>query len=388
MRILFTLAYADGYHGSMLHIKEIASYYTSKGHECIVATIYSKKEYEELFLKENITIKQVKDIDLTLEYDILYGVHHPVVSYLLNNKVKCKKLILNSLSRVELIEQFPNYFHAASMLVVCSCRVRDYYSETLNVPKENIYVLENSIPDEFYDYKCNFEISERKPKKIAVVSNHIPDEVFSLSNNSENIEFTFFGSQTNNYKVITPEVLDGFDVIVSIGKTVIFALGMGIPVYEYDHFGGNGYITLDNFETEAYFNFAGRNTCRKLTSEEICTEIINGYSLCYSQREELREVAKNRYLLSKKLDDLLNEMMSSPDFDYNKLEKNIYIPNMELNDGTMFVNYVGDYRKQEDYVADLKEIIRNLENELHAMVNSKTWKLITKMKKILLFWKK
>lgn len=282
---------------------------------------------------------------------------------------------------MELVERFPNYFDSASMLVVCSYEVRKTHANMLGISEEDIYVLENSIPDEFVNHKTHSLNSTLK--KIAVVSNHIPEEVFGLKDVAKDVEVTYFGSQTGNYKVITPEVLDEFDVVISIGKTITFTLGMGIPAYEYDHFGGNGYITLDNLDEEARHNFAGRNTQRKLTSEEIFNEITTQYNDVVAMQDELKEKAIDRFLLSKKLDRLMDAMLASKDFDYSTLNNAKYRANMELDNGSMFVNYVGNYRKQEDYVADLKEIIHNLENELHTIVNSKAWKLITKVRNLL-----
>ena len=35
-------------------------------------------------------------------------------------------------------------------------------------------------------------------------------------------------------------------------------MSMGLPLYCYDHFGGPGYININNIEHNTYFNFSGR----------------------------------------------------------------------------------------------------------------------------------
>lgn len=72
-------------------------------------------------------------------------------------------------------------------------------------------------------------------------------------------------------------------------------MGLGIPVYEYDHFGGCGYITLENFVEEGKTNFSGRGTRRKLDAESLLADIIHNYSLACQQASCLRKISLNIY---------------------------------------------------------------------------------------------
>ena len=101
------------------------------------------------------------------------------------------------------------------------------------------------------------------------------------------------GNGQNIYVDITPQILSKYDLIISIGKTVQYALGMGIPVYEYDYFGGNGYINKNNINEEAYYNFTGRPKCRRLSPQDIVHEIIDGYDEAVSNAFELKEIVWN-----------------------------------------------------------------------------------------------
>lgn len=52
MRILFTVAYLDGYHGSVLHVREVAEYLASaKGgsHDVTVGSIFITPDIERMF---------------------------------------------------------------------------------------------------------------------------------------------------------------------------------------------------------------------------------------------------------------------------------------------------------------------------------------------------
>ena len=61
---------------------------------------------------------------------------------------------------------------------------------------------------------------------------------------------------------MTPEVLAPYDAVVTIGKTVQYALSMGIPAYVYDHFGGVGWLDEDSLEPELHWAFSGQRTDR------------------------------------------------------------------------------------------------------------------------------
>ena len=102
-------------------------------------------------------------------------------------------------------------------------------------------------------------------------------------------------------------------MIISIGKTVQYALGMGIPVYNYDHFGGSGYVTLENIDKEEHHNFCGKSFCRKLSSEEIAKEILEGFSKVVEQTQKLKKIAVERYLLSENIDKIMNILEKSPE---------------------------------------------------------------------------
>jgi hypothetical protein len=59
--------------------------------------------------------------------------------------------------------------------------------------------------------------------------------------------------------ITSAELLDHYDCVISIGKTVQYCLVQGIPVFLYDRFGGPGYLNESNYELAEYYNFSGRS---------------------------------------------------------------------------------------------------------------------------------
>lgn len=113
-------------------------------------------------------------------------------------------------------------------------------------------------------------------KNIAIISNHVPPELLEARALLENdgLVVDIIGAQGTQQQV-TPELLNAYDGIITIGKTVQMALLSKLPVYCYDHFGGPGWLTPQNFEKAADFNFSGRGFSAKKTADDIYTEIKN-----------------------------------------------------------------------------------------------------------------
>jgi hypothetical protein len=94
------------------------------------------------------------------------------------------------------------------------------------------------------------------------VSNHPPEELMSLDLDRVG------GKNGGTGQVrLTPGLLTSYPFVVCNGKTVVYALRAGVPVYLYDMFGGPGWLTEENFARAEEFNFSGRGFSRKTTDE-------------------------------------------------------------------------------------------------------------------------
>ena len=91
----------------------------------------------------------------------------------------------------------------------------------------------------------------------------------------------------------------------------------GIPVYIYDHFGGDGYLNKDNYISNKQTNFSGRNNRLRKTGEEIAAEIIEGYEDAIEFISNNSENFIEEFSLSKNLDRLFsnNEPHKKQNFD-------------------------------------------------------------------------
>lgn len=126
------------------------------------------------------------------------------------------------------------------------------------------------------------ELSPRKnpdfPREVVIVSNHVVAEMEKAADvlRERGCRVRHFGSSGDSYELVRPEHLSRADLVVTIGKTVQYCLVAGIPVYVYDHFGGYGYLSDENFELAQYRNFSGRGGWQ-LGPEELVDDILDGF---------------------------------------------------------------------------------------------------------------
>lgn len=307
MRILFCSCYANGLHGSLLHILEYAKYLRSTGHDVSYAGVLMKPSIKDLFIHQDIKVYELNAIPDDVIFDIVWTYHTFLLPFLIARKVQVKKVVSASLSSIMRVEHHTLYYKYVSMLTSISQEVQELHKNMYGI--ESI-VIPNHIPDEFLSVqKQEFSAA---PKKIAVVSNHPPRELLDISHPA--VSVVYYGASVKNSRPITPELLLHYDVVISIGKTVFYCMGLGVPVFEYDRFGGCGFITPDKLRNEEKTNFSGRSTYRKLTGEEIIQEIFSTYPQALREVPEVRAQAMKNYRLSALVERQLALLKDSPDF--------------------------------------------------------------------------
>lgn len=300
MKILFTGFHFDSYSGSQMHICEMASYLASSGHSVSIASPRVGKEIKQLLSSKNISLYTLEKLPVEEEYDVLFLYHFVLFAPLWKRGIKCKKIVNGALSSFKFLEKPIDVVDAVCFPCV-SYEVLELLKQTTTISKEKFFYLPNFIPLEYANATYT---PKNKLKKVAIVSNHIQPELAELKNVLQGIDVDIYGIAYKHIQV-TPELLQKYDVVISIGKTVQYAMGMGMPVYEYDLFGGCGYVTLENIDSEEFYNFSGRATRRNLTTEEIAKELVGGYADALRDAQKLKEVALEKFLISKNIDALM-----------------------------------------------------------------------------------
>lgn len=308
-RVLITLFYADGLHGGVKYAAELGDWFASQGYDVTCVGVKTNQATVEHFAKHKTKLVNILDFNFDTEFDLVWTHTFPIYPYLVRHGLKYKRVINSCISKILSIERFVFCTDNMDLFLTLTPEARDMYINDYSIPADKIHILPNTAPDNF------FETQKKLPntiQRIAVVSNHPPKELLDLKNifPARNIDIVYYGGK--NPIDITPKVLKNFDVVITIGKTVQYCLAMGIPVYNYDHFGGSGYITLDNIDIESAFTFSGRSFGIKKTTEQIATELESQYTSVARQATKLKEVAETKFKLSVNVRNILKILDSKP----------------------------------------------------------------------------
>lgn len=187
----------------------------------------------------------------------------------------------------------------------CKDKLRPYYQEPANdnVPQR---IFANPAPAEFHSIATNSAAPGDAPQHIAIVSNHVPKELFDARKElqSQGISVDIIGKQ-GTVEEVTPTVLERYDAIITIGKTVQYCLCAGKPVYVYDQFGGYGYLNAENFNQCATLNFSGRGG-QHFSAEHIASDIVGSYVDALRYQRSQREHWQQDYNIEEALTHLLD----------------------------------------------------------------------------------
>lgn len=166
----------------------------------------------------------------------------------------------------------------------------------------------NAAPSKFENNADPIE-TKSKPSRILIVSNHLPQELKEAANllAASGIKIEIFGIGQENYKRISPDDIDRNDAVISIGKTVQYSILGQRPCYCYDHFGGPGWITRENFVQALAFNFSGRCCNTHRDAKRITEEILTGYKNAHEDVIFLQKTYGSEFNLGKAISKLENK---------------------------------------------------------------------------------
>ncbi|MCL2889969.1 MAG: hypothetical protein FWF34_01810, partial [Alphaproteobacteria bacterium] len=308
--VVLTNLFIKNVTGSELATLDYAKYFTARGWRVIICCFqYGQPLSGEI--PSNIKIINILEQPVPkVNADLLWGHHWAIMTKLLADKnFSAKKIVYISLSPYEVAERLPAY---AGLL---SKRLANSWETKMVRRQSGIQVFNNSVTPDFL--AANAAPGARL-RKLAVVSNHdilFKDAEFKKILKSHGVATTFFGGHAG-MKSITPADLLKFDAVVSIGRTVQYALVLGIPIFCYDRFGGPGYITLDNWRANEKMNYSGRAQpassgnvnkllIKKPDAKLIAHQLINDYGAARMYAPELQKIARKRYDLFRNMDKVL-----------------------------------------------------------------------------------
>lgn len=338
---LITCLFLKSRTGSELHTLEMARQLQSRGWQVTCFTLLSAYPILDDFLEAGIRVVTFEEADtLDSHYDLFFAQHHLVSDYVYQClDISFGHVVVSILGAASEHELLPALIDSADMAVFVSEECRDAYASELPSGLPTL-VFPNYASREFFDLKPR---RRRNIERIAVVSNHTPDEVKGLRDVvPKNVEVVYFGYESLSIP-ITPELLDSFDVVISIGRTAQLCMATSTPFYCYDIFGGPGYLEVTRLNAHARMNFSGRSDPTKRTPSELWEDLSKGYHKALLRLMPLRHFASQNANLDSLVSNLLRRIKAA------KPRRRIKSRSTAVKSKMACASLVKDYPYQEEF---------------------------------------
>ena len=382
-RILLTNLKLAEYGGSEIDTFTLAKYFCKMNYEVDVFTTKFDEPMINLFNKIKVRIITLDNIcDLKSNYEYGWIHHFPILDFLLINKqIKFDKIIYVSLSSFLNVEFVPSYYKNLNAVLVNSFETKEKLVDK-NIDSEYLDIFPNYAPAKYFKINNN----KKTLKKICIVSNHVPDELNKFKKIAEKSDLVvdIYGI-TGIKKIIDEKVLNQYDLVISIGKTVNYAIALRIPVYCYDRFGGPGYINKDNIERAYHYNFSGRGYDIKKSEEQLLEDISNNYNDALKDIDYVRDFGLYNFCFEKNIEKIISRVDNDKQCNIKEIIKQnsnisklveVFFEQIKHNESD-----INDYKNKclclekliekvvNDYEIEIQRMIKENEKIKHDIIN-------------------
>lgn len=284
--------------GSELHTLQVARQLQNNGYGVTCFCLCAAYPLLRNFELNNIEVLSMgEENKLKDHYDLFIAQHKLVSEYVYSlPRINFSSVYISILGVATEHEGLPFFSEKANGILAVSEEVKNHLHqiakiENINLPP--IHVFPNYYTSEYGEYEY---VTNDRIKSVCCISNHPSKEELEAMGllEANGIKAVVYGYQTRSVE-ITPELLSKHDVVISIGRTAQECMSLGIPYYCYDHFGGPGYISLQNFEHNAAYNFSGRPEKTSLTGKELYEDIVQGYESAKQEAIAVKTLCQKRF---------------------------------------------------------------------------------------------
>jgi len=374
--------------GSEVVTLELVQHFASRADEVVVVTYGFGTEWA-LVLGDIQGVSLFRYDDPALDQNLgqrapdLAWIHHQLIPESVLRAPRTTKFVFHHMSAYHPAE-FPVSYGieealASAVVFAAPETMAAHLASSLldHVIPTRLSVLGNPAPAQF-----DFSREHRSVplRRLLVVSNHIPGEMReALSALPPGVTVTIRGNEADNggeSKVVTPSDIADSDAVVTIGKTVQYALLSGTPVYCYDHFGGPGWLTPENFEVARFANFSGRGFERK-DSRSISRELVGDYGTAVTDAETLKSEHRDEFILDSVVGNVLNHLPSRPALQPREQDVAAHLLAQDLR--RIYVNVIaarqGEVVQLSQRLVSAEREVERLSSNLASIASSRSYRL-------------
>jgi hypothetical protein len=263
MKLLIANHHLENLAGSELHIVDLCRGFRRAGHEVLAFTM-KPGPVADVLKGEGFTVFSLRDLYLLSEesFDLIY-LHHSTCEALLGLLFAGQVPIVRGyLGIVPPLEKPISGDFLAGKIYGSELVQRTHAAWHPGIPS----IIARNVYD---DQQVPLEPVHREPQptqpNFAVVTNHLDPDLARLLDEAEAdflCCFTHFGLPHNSVPV-TADLLMSFDAVITIGRTVVLAAALGMPVYVCDIHGADGWLTRESFAAAQTNTFSGRTLAIK-----------------------------------------------------------------------------------------------------------------------------
>lgn len=320
MRVLVLTNHFSQFAGSEVVALQVAQWFLAHGHAVTLGANSMGAPLKHC--ATGIALTTALDAIALSDFDLIWCQHDllsqlPLTAFERASRSRLPHVALVSLSPFEPYEHVDGFLTRALSADVYanSPETADELLSRNNgtITRPSVRVFHNAAPAAFWKVG-------RPPgsalRSIALISNHPPPELAAAlaSLQAEGVQTRSIGLR-GEAKLVEPHDIAGVDAVISIGKSAIYAIAQRRPVFIYDHFGGDGWLTRDNFATNLYHNFSGRPRLRRLAPDALAAELLNGYAAAAQEAQRFGECTElSRLQLDTYMSELEGRAQYRPDW--------------------------------------------------------------------------
>lgn len=294
--------------GSEVVALEVAEFFIKNNYHVDIVANYIGNPTIQLVKNSGGNLFTTDDLPDPFNYDIVWAQHQvlPIlVNQYIDNFNNNTYFVFAHLSPYEYLETLGLYTERLLAHKIFSNSMETFSKLcNLGLSIDISDILFNAAPLEFFNKKKH---NKEFLQKILLISNHPPEEIL------EALEILKLEYKLNIINIgvrgsierITPKFIADADAVITIGKSVQYAIVGDTPVYCYDHFGGVGWLTIDNYKKAEEYNYSGRCCLRKISSRQIVDEIIFGFKKAEEDIHKIKHETSIKYCLDNYLSNII-----------------------------------------------------------------------------------
>lgn len=297
MRILLANHHLVERAGSELYVSELATGLAARGHQVMVFAFEVGPAAERLRAQGvPVSTHWQREQLVAFAPELVHAHHGPTLAFLSELELGCPA-IFSSLGVVPPHEAPPPDWSGVALGLAVSEEVRARLQEGPFGAAVPLELVRNWYDERGWAPSPAGRVEA--VRTIAVVTNHLAPEL-AAALDALGLPWTHFGLPHRSREV-TPETLAPFDLIITIGRTVLLAGAMGKPCLVADVHGSDGLLSADRVELLQRTNFSGRATRGALSKQLLAETLAQVPSVDLAAVQQLMHA---RFSLSTRLDEI------------------------------------------------------------------------------------